>query len=242
MKIQFIGTGSIGAKERSACTLINDEVLIDLGNGNVKTIKQNDNDILKIKALFITHLHGDHYADIPFFILDRTILNKKIEKDCTIYGPKGLEENVKLIFETFFRKYEKNRDLARIKFEEIEEKHIEKVFDYEVIPYLVDHGAISPAYGYIIKKDGKSIGFSGDSVYCKAIDEIIENSDVAILDSSYKKAHVGHMGLDNIIELCEKYPEKKIITTHMQLETREVAKNLNIDNLIIPNDGDIFEI
>ena len=51
MKIQFIGTGSIGAKERSACTLINDEILIDLGNGNVKAIKQLGNDLLKIKAI-----------------------------------------------------------------------------------------------------------------------------------------------------------------------------------------------
>lgn len=39
MKIKMIGNGSIGAKSFSSCALINDEILIDLGNGNVKNMK-----------------------------------------------------------------------------------------------------------------------------------------------------------------------------------------------------------
>lgn len=37
MKLQMIGTGAIGAKERSACSLIDEKILIDCGNGNIKT-------------------------------------------------------------------------------------------------------------------------------------------------------------------------------------------------------------
>ena len=66
MKIQFIGTGSIGAFQSSACTLLDDEILVDMPNGAVKKLKQFGIDINKIKSVLITHLHGDHFLDIPF--------------------------------------------------------------------------------------------------------------------------------------------------------------------------------
>lgn len=40
MKIKMIGTGSIGAKAFSSCILINENILMDLGNGNVKHMKE----------------------------------------------------------------------------------------------------------------------------------------------------------------------------------------------------------
>lgn len=40
MKIRMIGTGSIGAKAFSSCTLVDGKILIDLGNGNVKHLKE----------------------------------------------------------------------------------------------------------------------------------------------------------------------------------------------------------
>lgn len=36
MKLKLIGTGSIGAIQSSACTLVNDDILIDMPNGIVK--------------------------------------------------------------------------------------------------------------------------------------------------------------------------------------------------------------
>ena len=76
MKINFIGTGSIGAKQMSASALIDEEILIDMPNGVVKKIKQLNYDVSKIKVILITHLHGDHFLDIPFFMLEK-FLNKK---------------------------------------------------------------------------------------------------------------------------------------------------------------------
>lgn len=51
-----------------------------------------------------------------------------------------------------------------------------------------------------------------------------------------------HMGLNDIEELCKKYKDKMIVATHMHDFTRELAKNKNIKNLIIPEDGQIVNI
>ena len=38
MKIKTVGTGNIYVADRSACTLIDDHILVDCGNGIVKTL------------------------------------------------------------------------------------------------------------------------------------------------------------------------------------------------------------
>ena len=40
MKIKTVGTGNIYVADRSACTLIDDHILVDCGNGIVKTLLQ----------------------------------------------------------------------------------------------------------------------------------------------------------------------------------------------------------
>ncbi len=45
------------------------------------------------------------------------------------------------------------------------------------------------------------------------------------------------MGIDNIHEYAEKYPEKVIVTTHMREATRNEIEKLEDENVIIPTDG-----
>lgn len=49
-----------------------------------------------------------------------------------------------------------------------------------------------------------------------------------------------HMGFLDIKEICKKYPNKKIVATHMRNSTREFALDNPIKNLIIPTEN--FEI
>ena len=58
---------------------------------------------------------------------------------------------------------------------------------------------------------------------------------------SRKEENKAHMGISEIKKIILKY-NKKVIATHIQEDTRKIVKNLNIENLIIPNDGDEFEI
>ena len=47
MKIKMIGTGSISVKERSSCCLIDDRILVDCGNGIVKTLLEQNVELVK---------------------------------------------------------------------------------------------------------------------------------------------------------------------------------------------------
>ncbi|MBR2290149.1 MAG: hypothetical protein IJ867_06125 [Clostridia bacterium] len=71
----------------------------------------------------------------------------------------------------------------------------------------------------------------------------MEKSDASILDTSFiEKGEVAHMGLVDIDELLEKYPDKKIIPTHMHDDTKAVAISRKKETFIVLNDGNILEI
>lgn len=121
-------------------------------------------------------------------------------------------------------------------------KHVNIGDETYITSYEVQHGNLIPAYGYIVEKDNWKIGFSGDSCYYEAIDTIVKQSDISILDMSWMESKKAHIGLEDIVKIKQIYPNKKIATTHMQDYTREQAKKQNIENLIVPDDGEIIEL
>ena len=243
MEIRLVGTGSIGAVQSSASTLVNKKILIDVPNGIVKRLKQFGENVLNINTVLITHLHGDHYFDLPFFMLEKYFY--KVTDKTIIYAPIGTLKKVKKLFELAFpgeyKKIMNNIDIEFIEFKELKNEKLDN--DIYVDSVLVDHGRCKPAYGYLLKENSRNIGFSGDSKMCTSIDYIVQKSDVAILDMTFaENVNYSHMGLHDIERICDKYQEKTIITTHMQDYTRNEAKNKNIKNLIVPDDGEIINI
>lgn len=244
MKLKLIGTGSIAATERSACSLIDEKILIDCGNGNVKTLVEQGVDVNSIEAILITHLHTDHFFDLPFFILLKNFNNSQtITK---IYCPKGTEKIIEHLCNDYvagqanvFEKWKNNAKVEFIEFDTLKNKEV--VTGYYTNSYLVEHGDLKPAYGYIIRKENKAIGFSGDSTYCENINVIVKNSDIAVLDMSFPEKNKTHMGVGDIENISNIF-NKKIVATHMGIQARKLAKEKKIKNLIIPSDGEEIEI
>lgn len=77
MKINMIGSGSIGSVRMSACTLMDDHILIEVPNGIIKYLKNQEHDIMQIDTILITHFHGDHFFDLPFYLLEFYFHRKK---------------------------------------------------------------------------------------------------------------------------------------------------------------------
>ncbi|MBR3153069.1 MAG: MBL fold metallo-hydrolase [Clostridia bacterium] len=243
MRVKTVGTGSISVKQRSACSLIDDKILVDCGNGIVKTLLEQNIDVNKIYTLLITHLHGDHFADIPFLIMQRNFC--PAENELNIFCPVGTEEIVGKIFSLIYSDttdWTVSRDRAKIKFTEFDSLENREVTDgYFVNSYVVDHGNFKPAYGFIISNGDKKIGVSGDSTYCENIEKIVSNSDISILDMSFIESGPKHMGVNDIKRLSEKY-NKKMIGTHMSYDSRKFVIDNKFDRIIVPNDGDVFEV
>jgi len=68
--------------------------LIDCGEGTQVQLRKNKVKFNRIKHIFISHLHGDHYFGLAGLISTFRLLTR--EADLHIYGPKGLKEVITL--------------------------------------------------------------------------------------------------------------------------------------------------
>lgn len=73
----------------------NQSFLIDCGEGTQVQLRKNKIKFTRIKSIFITHLHGDHFFGLPGLISTFHLLGRKTELH--IYGPKGIKEAILLL-------------------------------------------------------------------------------------------------------------------------------------------------
>ncbi|MGA8855347.1 MAG: ribonuclease Z [Christiangramia sp.] len=72
----------------------NDLFLIDCGEGTQVQLRRNKIKFSKIKHIFISHLHGDHFYGLVGLVSTFRLLNR--ESELHIYGPKGIKEIITL--------------------------------------------------------------------------------------------------------------------------------------------------
>lgn len=68
--------------------------LIDCGEGTQVQLRRNKVKFSKIKHVFISHLHGDHFYGLVGLVSTFRLLNR--DKELHIYGPKGVKEIITL--------------------------------------------------------------------------------------------------------------------------------------------------
>lgn len=231
MKITLVGTGCIYTKENGACTLINDDLIIDMPNGTLKELLNKGYDVTKIKTVVVTHLHGDHTADIPFFL--KLLFNSiRINDKITIVGPVGTRKKLIEISNAYnFENEERFDSRFNLEFKEILNDEI-VVNNYKIKSYEVIHGTEKTCLAYLIND---KLGITGDSSLCDSIEELFSEAEVVVSDTSVIDGDLNHLGIDNIKYLIDKY-NIKIIPTHLRSTTRERLIEENIENFKVVDD------
>ncbi len=131
IRLTMLGTsGSAPTRERNlsgtALQFDGELFLFDCGEGTQRQMFKYGINISKLKAIFITHIHGDHVIGIAG--LTRTLSLYKRTSPLTIFVPQGFEENIK----------------ALIKFDDA-------VFTYEIIVRGVTGGKVFSGDGFEIR-------------------------------------------------------------------------------------------
>lgn len=237
MNIKLIGTGSIYTKYNSACTMINDEIIVDMPNGTLKQLLKQSYDVTKIHTILITHMHGDHIADLPFFF--KYVFNYlKSQRKIVLVGPIGIKKKVIELFNAYnFENKQQITELFSIEFREVLEEEM-LIFNDKIQSFLVSHGEEKPALGYVINK---TIGFTGDSGLCSGIEAIFQNSKIVVSDTSFMIGDHTHLGFDNLTYLYNKY-QTKIVATHLRDNTREELLHMKVDLIQVEDDFYEFNI
>ena len=237
MKIQFIGTGNIGSTSNSASILINEHILFDMPNGNLKAMIRQNIDLLKIDTVIISHTHADHCFDIPFLLWHKENHKKEKTQMTTIITDEMTKQTIETLIDMSYFNSAKRAQKQIINFKEIKNRK-----EWNLASEPMTHKGIQYANGSRIKENETSIGLTGDTMFCEGVKNLARQVDYLIADMTLEIGDDSHMGIDNILELQKEYPNLKIIPIHMKDRTRKKAKELNLKNLMIMEDGDILEV
>ncbi len=94
MQLRFVGCGdAFGSGGRlNTCFHVSGRAanfLIDCGASALPALKRLEIDRNEIDLILITHFHGDHFAGLPFVLLDAQFSRRT--RPLTIAGPQGIE-------------------------------------------------------------------------------------------------------------------------------------------------------
>ena len=232
MKVSIIGSGSMWNKYNSACYLIDDNIMIDFPNGACKYLYRLDIIPNQIDNIVLTHFHGDHYFDIPFYLLNKSKSeNKNVNIFCYKEGKSRIDKIGKLAFPNSYKAACKALNLNYCF------NDFFVINNYKVQRLLVNHGRMRPAYGYVFSSGDLRIGFTGDTTTCNSIEYMALNCSYLFCDCMFIKGTDKHMGIDMLQDLCIKYQDCMFVVSHLENDTRNELKKLNIKNVIVPEDG-----
>lgn len=100
--------------------------LIDCGEGTQVQLRKYKVKFSRIKHIFISHLHGDHFFGLPGLVSTFRLLGRTSELH--IYGPKGIKEAV-----TLFLKLGDSWTNYPLIFHELDSKSSELIFEDEQV-------------------------------------------------------------------------------------------------------------
>ena len=178
MKIRCIGTGTMGSVKRGNQSIMVDDILLDVGSGVVKKIEQLEIYTKSVNYLLITHVHADHFVDLPNYLIGRSIRGETTNLLYIICG-KGIKEKVIQLFELCFgdgnkEKYENFEEKYHVKFIELTNGESFATDQMKITAYELEHGDCKPILGFTIEKDNKTVGYATDTTLCDNVKKICE--------------------------------------------------------------------
>jgi len=218
MRIQFIGSGdAFGNGGRfNACLLLETSetpCLVDCGASSLIAMKRLHVDPNSIRTILITHLHGDHFGSLPFFILDGQFARRSAP--LTIAGPPGIRETLPLAMEIFFPGSSKTAQKFDWSILEWQPRQAMNLDDLTVTPYPVRHGRTS-SFALRVETEERVVAYSGDTEWCDELAEAGRDADLFICEAYfYDKPIKFHLDLKTLESHLPAFRPKRLVLTHM---------------------------
>ncbi len=220
MQLRFVGCGdAFGSGGRfNTCfhlTGENTNLLIDCGASSLAALKRLDIVRNDIELILITHFHGDHFAGLPFFLLDAQFSRRT--KPLVIAGPTGIATRLTQVMEALFENSSKMQQKFELSVVSLEPEQTVRFGEVAVTPYPVVHGESGgPFLGYRIEAEGRIVAYSADTEWTDTLVPLGRQADLFIAEAyTYDKAVKNHLSLATLQAHLDEIRPKRLVLTHM---------------------------
>jgi ribonuclease BN (tRNA processing enzyme) len=220
MQLQFVGCGdAFGSGGRfNTCFHVTGErvnFLIDCGASSLPALKRLDIAPDAIDLILITHFHGDHFAGLPFLLLDAQFARRT--RPLVIAGPQGIETRLTQVMEALFENSSKTKQRFDLSVVALTPEETRSFGAVDVTPFPVVHGdSGGPFLAYRIEAEGRVIAYSADTEWTETLIPAARGADLFIAEAYYyDKVVKNHLSLKTLEKNLAEINPKRLVLTHM---------------------------
>jgi ribonuclease BN (tRNA processing enzyme) len=232
--VQFLGSGDAFGSGGRLQTCIHVDAgdfrfLIDCGTSSLIGMRRWGVSPDQIDAIFITHLHGDHFGGIPFLLLENQFISKRTGP-LTIVGPPGIEDRSRDAQEALFQGSSRLELRFPVHYLELQDGARTEVGPAVVTPSEVVHMKQAPSYALRIECGGRVVVYSGDTAWTDSLIQAVEGADLFICECYKRSKGVPlHLDLETLLEHRDQLRCKRLILTHLSQEMLDQVDRLDFE-------------
>ena len=223
--VTFAGSGdAFGSGGRlQACIAVQagkqPPVLLDCGATSLVALKRQGIDPGHVAAVFVSHLHVDHYGGLPQLILDGQF-NRRVTP-LTIAGPVGTADRLTTALEVMFPGSSTVQRRFEVNVIELQPGDGQTCIQDAVVHAVeVDHGMpCNTALALRVEIADKAIAYTGDTAWTDVLIDLAADSDLFIAECYYwDKAVPYHLRHADLVAHRDQLTSRHIILTHMSAD------------------------
>jgi ribonuclease BN (tRNA processing enzyme) len=220
MKLTFAGSGdAFGSGGRfNTCFHVahsGGAFLIDCGASSLIALKRLGLDPAAIDTIFISHLHGDHFGGLPFFLIDGRLVGKRTAP-LTIAGPQGTADRLDRAMEVMFPGSTRAKLGFDVAVVELPAGETCKVGPIVVASAEMRHPSGAPSLALRLACDGRTIAYSGDTEWVEDLVPIAADADLFICECyQYDRPVRYHLDHAVLVDRRGDFTARRMVITHM---------------------------
>jgi ribonuclease BN (tRNA processing enzyme) len=233
VKVRFLGTGNAFADGGRSHACIHLEatgasLLLDCGGSSLPAIKRAM-DPATLQAIAISHLHGDHFGGIPYFLMEQFFAGRTAP--LAVGGPRELQQRStragEALYKDFFGKITIDYGLSFVTLRETPVS----LGGASVSAHPVKHVAESDPHGLRVKIDGKLIAYSGDARWSDELVTLAKGADLFICESTnFSRSDPAHLSYIELMANRSKLDVGRIILTHLGKDAIAHAREMELEH------------
>ena len=192
-------------------------VLVDIGGGALAAL-QNYINLEDLHAVWISHLHADHFSDMPLLYYAWAQAQKPMRK-IPVLGPVGWAKRV----EDFVKSASEHHMADLFQVVELKDRGIAEIGQLKIQARAVEHGV--PSFGLTASLGDSRLAYTGDSGPCDNLVALAKGARVLVSEVGTDAIEIPsvHCSPEDAGTTAQQAGVRRLILTHLAAKMSEEA-------------------